>query len=73
MEPWESLRVLIMPRPSEEERLRGKVYGELDEGKKKALFYAALALEETFGVYKSALRKYAAGLKEAVEKREVGE
>jgi hypothetical protein len=73
-EPWESLRVLIMPRPSEEEGLmRGKAYRELDERKKKALFYAALALEEAFGVYKSALKEVAEGLREAVEKREVGE
>ena len=73
-EPWESLRVLIMPKRSEERRLmRGKAYRELDEGKKKALFYAALALEEAFGVYRSVLRKYAEGLREAVEKREVGE
>jgi hypothetical protein len=67
-EPWESLRVLIMPKPSEEKRLMmGKAHGKLDEGKKKALFYAALALEEAFGVYRTALRKYAAGLKEAVK------
>jgi len=61
-EPWESLRVLI-----------GKAHRELDEGKKKALFYATLALEETFGVYKSALRKVAEGLREAVQRVEVGE
>jgi len=73
-EPWESLRVLIMPRLSEEEGLmRGKAYRELDERKKKALFYAALALEEAFGVYKSALKEVAEGLRGAVEKREVGE
>jgi hypothetical protein len=73
-EPWESLRVLIMPRPSEEERLmRGKAYRELDEGKKKALFYVALALEEAFGVYRTALGKYAEGLKEAVQRVEAGE
>jgi hypothetical protein len=73
-EPWESLRVLIMPKRSEERRLMvGKAYRELDERKKKALFYAALALEEAFGVYRSVLRKYAEGLREAVEKREVGE
>jgi hypothetical protein len=74
-EPWESLRLLILPRPSEEKRLmRGggaELYSKYreDEGKKKGLFYAVLALEEAFGVYKSALREYA----EAVEKREVGE
>jgi len=74
-EPWESLRVLIMPKPREESRLmKGKAYSELDEGKKKALFYATLALEEAFGVYRSALRETAEGLKKAVEKRgEVGE
>jgi len=71
-EPWESLRVLIMPRPSEERRLMmGRAYSELDEGKKKALFYAALALEEAFGVYKSALSEYAA--KKVVQREEVGE
>jgi hypothetical protein len=74
-EPWESLRVLIMPKPREESRLmKGRAYSELDEGKKKALFYATLALEEAFGVYRSALRETAEGLKKAVEKRgEVGE
>jgi hypothetical protein len=58
----ESLRKLIIPKRS-----------ELDEKKEKALFYAVLALEEAFGVYKSVLREVAASLKEAVEKREVGE
>jgi hypothetical protein len=73
-EPWESLRMLVMPRPSEEKKLmRGKAYRELDERKKKALFYAVLALEEAFAVYRSALRETAEGLREAVEKREVGE
>jgi len=73
-EPWESLRLLILPKPSEEKRLMmGKVYSKLDEGKKKALFYAAFALEEAFSVYRSMLRKYAEGLREAVQKREVGE
>jgi hypothetical protein len=73
-EPWESLRMLILPRSSEEKRLMmGKAYSELDEGKKKALFYAAFALEEAFSVYRSMLRKYAEGLREAVQKREVGE
>jgi hypothetical protein len=67
-EPWESLRVLIMPRTSEKRRLMmGKVYSELNEEKKKALFYATLALEEAFGVYRTALRKYAKGLREVVE------
>ncbi len=73
-EPWESLRLLIMPKPSEERRLMmGKAYRELDEGKKKALFYAVLALEEAFGVYRTALREYAAGRKEVVQRVEVGE
>jgi hypothetical protein len=73
-EPWESLRVLIMPKRSEEERLmRGwgteqySKYRE-DERMKKALFYATLALEEAFGVYRSALRKYV----ETVQRVEVG-
>jgi len=73
-EPWESLRVLIMPRSSEErELMRGKAYRELDEGKKKALFYATLALEEAFAVYKSVLRETAEGLREMVQRVEVGE
>ena len=73
-EPWESLRMLILPRPSEERRLMmGKAYRELDEGKKKALFYAAFALVEAYGVYRSALGKYAEVRGKAVEKREVGE
>jgi hypothetical protein len=61
-QPWESLRKLIILKRS-----------ELDEKKEKALFYAVLALEEVFGVYRPVLRKVAASLKEAVEKREVGE
>lgn len=78
-EPWESLRVLIMPKPSEEKRLMvgggAELYSKYreDENYKRALFYAALALEEAFGAYKSALRKYAVRLKEAVQKKEVGE
>jgi hypothetical protein len=73
-QPWESLRVLIIPKPSGESRLmKGKTYSELDEGKKKSLFYAFLALEEAFGVYRSALREVVEGLREAVKKREVGE
>jgi len=73
-EPWESLRMFIAPRPSEEKRLMmSNVYRELDEGKKKALFYAVLVLEEAFGDYKSALDEYAKGLREAVKKVEVGE
>jgi hypothetical protein len=78
-EPWESLRVLIMPKRSEERRLmRGggaELYGRYaaDERKKKALFYATLALEEAFGVYRSALREYVEEREMAVEKREVGE
>jgi hypothetical protein len=73
-EPWESLRMLIMPRTSEKKRLmKGRAYSELDEEKKKALFYAVLALEEAFGVYRSALRKYAEEREKAVEKREMGE
>jgi len=78
-EPWESLRVLIVPKQSEEEKLMSGRGAELyskyheDENYKRALFYAVLALEETFGVYRSVLREVAASLKEAVEEREVGE
>ncbi len=71
-QPWESLRMLIAPKPSEERRLMmGKTYSKLDEGRKKALFYATLALEEAFGVYRSVLREAAA--KKAVQRVEVGE
>jgi hypothetical protein len=72
-EPWESLRVLIMPKKSEEEKLmsgRGAgLYSKYlkDENYRRALFYATLALEEVFGVYRTALRKYAEGLREAVQ------
>jgi tetratricopeptide (TPR) repeat protein len=73
-EPWESLRMLILPKPSEEGRLmKGKAYRELDEGKKKAIFYAVFALEEAFGVYRSALRKYAEVREKAMRRVEVGE
>jgi Fe2+ transport system protein FeoA len=73
-QPWESLRVLIMPRPSEESRLmKSKTYRELDERKKKGLFYAVLALEEAFGVYRTALREVGEGLREVVQRVEVGE
>jgi hypothetical protein len=73
-EPWESLKMLIMPKPSEEKRLMmSKAYRELDEKKKKALFYATLALEEAFGVYKSALREYVEERGKAVQRGEVGE
>ncbi len=77
-EPWESLRVLIMPKPSEEKRLtRGggaELYSKYreDENYRRALFYAVHALEEAFGVYRSALREVAEGLREAVKKVEVG-
>jgi len=78
-EPWESLRLLIMPKESEERRLmRGRgaeLYSKYrgDENYRRALFYATLALEEAFGVYKSALREYVEVLGKAVEKRELGE
>jgi hypothetical protein len=66
--------MLILPKPSEERRLMiGKAYRELDEGRKKALFYAVLALEEAFGVYRSALRKYAEEREKAMQRVEVGE
>jgi hypothetical protein len=76
-EPWESLRVLIMPKPSEEKRLMSGWGAELysryaaDERMKKGLFYAVLALEEAFGVYRTALGKYAA--KKVVQRVEVVE
>ena len=78
-EPWESLRVLIMPRSSEE---RGLMWGRgaglyskyrEDENYKRALFYAAFALEEAFGVYRSALREVVEGLGKAVQRVEVVE
>jgi hypothetical protein len=57
-EPWESLRMIIAPRPSEERRLmRGRgaeQYSKYlkDEKYKRALFYAVLALEEVFRPYR---------------------
>jgi len=73
-EPWESLRMLIAPKPSEEKRLiHSKTYRELDEGKKKALFYATLALEEAFGVYRSALGEYVEERGKTLQRVEVGE
>jgi len=76
-QPWESLRVLIMPKKSEEKRLMSGwgagLYSRYtaDERMKKGLFYAVLALEEAFGVYRSALGEYAA--KKAVQRVEVVE
>jgi hypothetical protein len=70
---------LILPKPSEEKRLmRGGGVGlyskyRKDENFRRALFYAALALEEAFGVYRSALREVAEGLREAVQRVEAGE
>jgi hypothetical protein len=78
-EPWESLRVLIMPKPSEEEMLMhgggARLYSKYreDENYKRALFYAAWALEETLGVYRSALEEYTKRLREAVRREVVGE
>ncbi len=78
-EPWESLRMIIAPKPSEEERLmRGwgaEHYSKYlkDGNYRRALFYATLALEEAFSVYRSGLGEYAKGLREAVKKVEVGE
>ncbi len=77
-EPWESLRTIIAPRSSEKGRLmqgRGaELYGRYaaDERMKKALFYAAFALEEAFGDYRTALREVVEGLRKTVGKREVG-
>jgi hypothetical protein len=73
-EPWESLRVLIMPKKSEEERLmRGRgagLYSKYhgDENYRRALFYATLALEEAFGVY----RKDVEEREKVVQRVEVG-
>jgi len=78
-QPWESLRVLIMPTSSEEKKLMSGRGAELyskyreDENYKRALFYATLALEEAFGVYRPVLRKVAEGLGKAVQRVEVGE
>jgi hypothetical protein len=78
-QPWESLRVLILPKRSEEKRLMvgggAELYSKYreDENYKRALFYAVLALEEAFGFYRSALRKYMEGLREAVQRVEAGE
>ncbi len=78
-QPWESLRVLIMPKPSEEKRLmRGggaELYSKYlkDENYRRALFYAFLALEEAFGVYRTALREYVEERGKAVQRVEVGE
>jgi hypothetical protein len=57
-EPWESLRMLIMPKKSEEERLMqgrcAELYSKYLKGEKykRALFYAVLALEEVFRPYR---------------------
>jgi hypothetical protein len=78
-EPWESLRMIIAPKPSEEGRLMSGRGAELyskyreDENYRRALFYAVFALEEAFGVYRTALREYAEERGKVVEKREVGE
>jgi len=78
-EPWESLRLLIMPKPSEERRLmRGRGVGlyskyREDESYRRALFYATLALEEAFGVYRIVLREVAEVREKAVKREEVGE
>jgi PAS domain-containing protein len=61
-QPWESLRKLIILKRS-----------ELDEKKEKALFYAVLALEEAFGVYRSALKEVVEGLGKAVQRVEMVE
>ncbi|MFZ8806482.1 MAG: hypothetical protein ACO2PN_00025, partial [Pyrobaculum sp.] len=87
-EPWESLRKLILPNESEKMELmrggRAGLYSKFrkDENYKRALFYAALALEEALAGYKSALRKleeafdvYRKDVKErekVVQKEEVG-
>jgi hypothetical protein len=78
-EPWESLRMLIAPKPSEEKRLmwgRGAgLYSKYreDENYRSALFYAVLALEEAFAVYRSVLGKYVEERGKTVQRVEVGE
>ncbi len=78
-EPWESLRMLILPRSSEKKRLMSGKGAELyskyreNENYKRALFYATLALEKAFDVYRSALRKLEEAFdvyREDVEERE---
>ena len=77
-EPWESLRKLILPKPSEEERLMHGWAAELyskylkDENYKLALFYAVLALEKAFSVYRTALRKDVEEREKVVQRVEVG-
>jgi len=78
-QPWESLRVLILPKPSEEKELMWGWGAELyskyrkDENYRRALFYVVLALEEAFGVYRSVLREVAEVRGKAVQRGEVGE
>ncbi len=78
-EPWESLRMIIAPKPSEEEKLmRGRgaeLYSKYreDENYRRTLFYAFLAFEEAFSVCRPALGEYAEGLKETMQRVEVGE
>jgi hypothetical protein len=73
-EPWESLRMLIMPKKSEERRLMHGGGAELyskylkDENYRRALFYATLALEKAFGVY----RKDVEEREKVVQRVEVG-
>jgi len=77
-EPWESLRVLILPKRSERGMLMKGLGAELyfkyrNENYKRALFYATLALEEALAVYKPALRKLEEAFdvyRKDVEKRE---
>jgi tetratricopeptide (TPR) repeat protein len=78
-QPWESLRVLIMPNDSEEKKLMSGRSAELyskyrkDENYKRALFYAVLALEEAFGVYRTVLREATEVRKKAMQREEVVE
>jgi hypothetical protein len=71
--------MLILPKKSEEKRLMSGWGAELyshylkDENYKRALFYAALAMEEAFGVYRTALREYVEERGKAVQRGEVGE
>jgi hypothetical protein len=74
-EPWNSLRMLVLPTAEERKELaRDRAYDRFrgNERMKKALFYATLALEEALGIYRAASRR-AGRLEEAVRRVEVGE
>jgi len=73
------LRMLIAPKPFEERKLiigRGaELYSKYrkDANYRRALFYATLALEEAFAVYRTALREYVEEHVKTVQRVEAGE